>query len=114
MSYPKKHAGKSGGPKNNPKLSQKRRDKLIALQQKEQLKSLLISKFLQKYGKVKGNKEFIAREVNAILKSGKITEQNLKALEDKIKLRLAIEDKAPSVHSQLSKGSKRSGGKPPS
>ncbi len=101
MSYPKKHGNKDGGPKYNPKLSQKRRDKLIALQQKEQLKSLLISKFLQKYGKVKGNKEFIAREVNAILKSGKITETNLKNLEDKIKLRLAIEDKAPSVHSQL-------------
>jgi hypothetical protein len=34
---------------------------------------------------VKGNKEFISREVNALLKSGKITEENLKSLEDKIK-----------------------------
>ena len=49
------------------KLSNKRRDKLIALQQKEQLKSLLVSKFVEKYGKVKGNKEFIAREVNSLL-----------------------------------------------
>jgi hypothetical protein len=32
MSYPKKHGNKDGGPKYNPKLSQKRRDKLIALQ----------------------------------------------------------------------------------
>ena len=85
MSYPKKRVGKQGGPKYNPKLSAKRRDKLIALQQKEQLKSLLVSKFVEKYGKVKGNKEFIAREVNKLLKSGKITEENLKNLEDKIK-----------------------------
>ena len=31
MSYPKKRPGKNGGPKYNPKLSAKRRDKLIAL-----------------------------------------------------------------------------------
>ena len=100
MSYPKKRTGKTGGPKYNPKLSQKRRDKLIALQQKEQLKSLLVSKFVEKYGKIKGNKEFIAREVNALLKSGKITETNLKSLEDKIKARLQISGKAPSDHGQ--------------
>jgi len=58
-----------------------------------------VSKFVEKYGKVKGNKEFISREVNALLKSGKITETNLKCLEDKIKKRLKINDKAPSVHS---------------
>ena len=63
---------------------------------------MLVTKFVEKYGKVKGNKEFIAREVNALLKSGKITEENLKALEDKIKQRLKINDKVPSVHSQIS------------
>jgi len=56
---------------------------------------------VEKYGKVKGNKEFIAREVNKLLKSGKITEENLKNLEDKIKARLQISGKAPSIHSQM-------------
>ena len=60
----------------------------------------MVTKFVEKYGKVRGNKEFIAREVNALLKTGKITEENLKALEDRIKVRLNItNDKAPSVHS---------------
>ena len=104
MSYPKKNTGKAGGPKYNPKLSQKRRDKLIALQQKEQLKSLLVSKFVEKYGKVKGNKEFIAREVNSLLKSGKITETNLKALEDKIKSRLKIGGGGPSPAKDVGPG----------
>jgi chaperonin cofactor prefoldin len=63
------------------------------------MKSLLVSTFVKKYGKVKGNKEFISKEVNALLKSGKITKENLEALEDKIKARLKIVDKAPSVHS---------------
>ena len=44
-----------------------------------------VTKLVEKYGKVKGNKEFIAKEDNALLKSVKITETNLKALEDKIK-----------------------------
>jgi len=48
---------------------------------------------------VKGNKEFIAKEVNAVLKSGKVTEKNLSALEAKIKQRLKITEKAPSIHS---------------
>jgi len=64
------------------------------------LKSLLITKFVEKYGRIKGNKEFIAKEVNRLLKSGKITEENLRALEDKIKRRLKlVPDKAPSVRS---------------
>jgi len=62
-----------------------------------------VTKFVEKYGKVKGNKEFIAKEVNALLKSGKITEENLKALEDRIKKRLKIageeNEDAISVHS---------------
>ena len=62
-----------------------------------------MTKFVEKYGKVKGNKEFIAKEVNALLKSGKITEENLKALEDRIKKRLKIageeNEDAISVHS---------------
>lgn len=68
----------------------------------------MVTKFVEKYGKVKGNKEFISKEVNALLKSGKISETNLKALEDKIKTRLKIPTKAPSVHSHTSKCSHHS------
>jgi len=85
MSYPKKQVARKGKAEYNSKLSKKRRDKLVSLQQKEKLKSLLVTKFIEKYGKVKGNKEFIAKEVNALLKSGKVTEENLSALEGKIK-----------------------------
>jgi len=91
MSYPKKHpvnAKTSGQEKLSPgtKLPGEKREKLMAIQQREQLKGLLVNKFLEKYGKDKSiNTEVVNREVANFIKNEKLTEENLRRLEQKIK-----------------------------
>lgn len=87
MSYPKKGTKtqeKDG--KANKKISEDRKQKLLAIQQREQLKGLLVNKFLEKYGGTdKKTSEAITKEVQEYLKNEKMTETSLKVLEDKIK-----------------------------
>ena len=63
-------------------MSEKRREKLLGIQKREQLKGLLINKFKNKYG----NKQSatIQNEVNKFLNNNRLTEENLKALDEKI------------------------------
>ena len=89
MSYPKK------GPSTNTKsvksaggsrLTEEKRERLLAIQQREQLKGMLVNKFLEKYGGKKvQNSDHINKEVTDFLKNEKLTEDNLKRLEQRIK-----------------------------
>mmetsp|Transcript_14711 Transcript_14711/g.17023 ORF Transcript_14711/g.17023 Transcript_14711/m.17023 type:complete len:214 (+) Transcript_14711:44-685(+) len=66
----------------NSKMSAARKEKLLNIQKKEQLKGLLINKFKLKYGnKAEG---LIASEVTKFLKNDRLTESNLVKLDDKI------------------------------
>jgi hypothetical protein len=80
MSYPKVPPKPSLGPVT--KISEQRRERLLKLQEREELKGLLVSKFKAKYGK---ESTFIEREVDNFIKNETLTEANLRKLDDRIK-----------------------------
>jgi hypothetical protein len=54
MAYPKKRAmAEMNGKVKEPKMSEERRQRLMALQQREEMKGMLVNKFIAKYGKDK-------------------------------------------------------------
>lgn len=65
-------------------VSQARREKLQRIQQREELKSLLVSKFKSKYSAPSVASEVINNEVNRFVNTQKLTEQNLKDLDHRI------------------------------
>jgi hypothetical protein len=71
---------------NAPKsqMSEQRREKLLDIQKREQLKGLLVNKFKLKYGKNPNIGTYIDNEVGKFLKNDRLTEDNLKKLDDKI------------------------------
>lgn len=85
MSYPKKQDKSNQSKAPSTKLSPGKRDRLLAIQQREQLKGLIVNKFLEKYGEKDKNAEFINKEVANFIKTEKVTEDNLRHLEEKIK-----------------------------
>lgn len=92
MSYPKKSAAdskaKSATKGTGSRLTEEKREKLVAIQQREQLKGMLVNKFLEKYGNKQGGSntnQHITNEVNDFLKNEKLTEENLRKLEQRIK-----------------------------
>ena len=80
MSYPKVP------PKPNvstaTRLSEQRKQRLLKLQEREELKGLLVNKFKAKYGK---NLPFIDREVEKFIRDNTLTEANLRKLDEQIK-----------------------------
>lgn len=94
-------------------MSDARRERLLDIQKREQLKGLLINKFKVKYGDKPTLSKYIDNEVQKFLKNDRLTEENLKRLDEKIlkeaELRGKREellDDRKSVHSQ---GSRRAG-----
>lgn len=88
MSYPKKSlpSKKTPNSQSNSRLPEDKKEKLLAIHQREQLKGLLVSKFLEKYGNTKGlNSDAINKEVADFIKSQPLTEENLRKLEQKIR-----------------------------
>jgi hypothetical protein len=66
------------------KMSETRRERLVEIQKREQLKGLLINKFKVKYGAQQGMSKFIENEVSRFLTNERLTETNLKQLDYKI------------------------------
>ena len=111
MSYPKVPPKANLGQQS--RLTDDRKARLLKLQEREELKGLLISKFKKKYG----GAEFINKEVENFIKSETLTEANLRKLDDKLAQKYefkAPSSKAPSVagsvRSQKSNASQRSQG----
>lgn len=80
------------------KLTNDRRDRLLAIQQREQLKGLIVNKFLEKY-QAKNKPQynaFVDKQVNEFIKNEKLTEENLKKLEAKIQAYHSNPDQQPS------------------
>ena len=100
-------------------MSQQRRDRLMDIQKREQLKGMLINKFKLKYGDKPQLSKYIDNEVQKFLKNGRLTEDNLRGLDTKISKECELREKkediladrksnAGSVRSGVSRGSKRS------
>lgn len=64
-------------------MSEQRREKLLKIKHREDLKGKLVTKFLHKYGN-RRRPSFIEQEVEKALDGAALTEENLKKLDDKI------------------------------
>jgi hypothetical protein len=65
-------------------VSDSKKEKLLDIQKREQLKGMLVNKFKLKYGKNPNIGSYIDNEVVKFLKNDRLTEDNLKKLDDKI------------------------------
>ena len=59
-------------------MSEARRERLVDIQKREQLKGMLISKFKFKYGDKPTLSKYIDNEVSRFMKNGRLTEENLR------------------------------------
>lgn len=94
-------------------MSDSRRERLLDIQKREQLKGLLVNKFKVKYGDRPQLAKYIDNEVQRFLKNDRLTEDNLKRLDDKIlkeaELRVKKED-VLSDHKSVKSGGFGRGG----
>ena len=67
------------------------RERLVNLQKKQKLKDLLITKFMQKYG-IKHPEKILEDEINKFLQGERLTDNDLKRLDNKVKK--LLEEKA--------------------
>jgi hypothetical protein len=105
-------------------MSDARRERLVEIQKREQLKGMLVNKFKLKYGNQAVLSKFIENEVQKFLAHDRLTEVNLKALDIKIMKEADKKDRqqeilddrksqgarSQSAHSQVSRRSIRSAG----
>lgn len=91
-------------------MSEARREKLLDIQKREQLKGLLINKFKLKYGDKPSLAKYIDNEVQKFLKNDRLTEENLKRLDERILKESELRDKKDAIlddrKSERSTGSK--------
>ena len=59
-------------------MSDARRERLMDIQKREQLKGMLVNKFKLKYGNKSNFAKYIDNEVARFLKNGRLTEDNLR------------------------------------
>lgn len=78
-------------------ISDKQKEKLLDIQKREQLKGLLVNKFKLKYGKQGNVANYIDNEVNKFLKNDRLTEENLKKLDDKINKEAQLRHKKEQI-----------------
>ncbi|OMJ73298.1 hypothetical protein SteCoe_28050 [Stentor coeruleus] len=79
------------------KLSEQQKARLLKLQEREELKGLLVNKFKKKYG---NNAGFIDKEVENFMKQETLTEANLQKLDDKIKKKAEADKNSVSNKSE--------------
>lgn len=78
-------------------MSDKRRERLLEIQKREQLKGMLINKFKVKYGEKPAMSKYIDNEVGKFLKNGRLTEDNLRNLDTKIGKEADLRDKREDI-----------------
>jgi hypothetical protein len=78
-------------------MSESRRERLMDIQKREQLKGMLVSKFKLKYGEKKDLGKYIDNEVARFLKNGRLTEDNLRTLDVKISKEAELRDKKKEI-----------------
>ena len=88
-----------------------RREKLLDIQKREQLKGLLINKFKVKYGdKGPTLAKYIDNEVQKFLKNDRLTEDNLKKLDERILKESEVRDRKETILDD--RKSQKAGGAP--
>lgn len=78
-------------------MSESRRERLLDIQKREQLKGLLVNKFKLKYGDRPNIAKYIDNEVQKFLKNDRLTEDNLKKLDDKILKESELREKKDAI-----------------
>ena len=78
-------------------MSEGRRERLVEIQKREQLKGMLVNKFKLKYGNHAAMPKFIENEVQRFLANDRLTEVNLKALDIKIAKEAENRDKKSQI-----------------
>jgi hypothetical protein len=78
-------------------MSDARRERLLDIQKREQLKGMLINKFKLKYGDKPQIAKYIDNEVDKFLKNDRLTEDNLKRLDNKILKESELRDKRDMI-----------------
>jgi len=78
-------------------MSDAKREKLIDIQKREQLKSLLISKFKLKYGDKANIGTYIDNEVGKFMKNSRLNEENLRSLDNKISKEAQLREKKDAI-----------------
>ena len=78
------------------------RERLLNLQKKEKLKDLLITKFMQKYG-IKHPEKVLEDEISKFLQGEKLTDADLKRLDEKVKKLLKDKAEKDKIKSTLTR-----------
>lgn len=78
-------------------MTDKRREKLMDIQKREQLKGMLINKFKVKYGDKPQLSSYINNEVAKFLKNDRLTEHNLQGLDSKINREAELRGKKEDI-----------------
>ena len=78
-------------------MSEARRERLMDIQKREQLKGMLVSKFKLKYGDRPQLGKYIDNEVGRFLKNGRLTEDNLRNLDSKISKEADLREKRQAI-----------------
>ena len=114
MSKVSNQGSRTGSAKSG--MSEARRERLMDIQKREQLKGMLISKFKLKYGDKPQLSKYIDNEVVKFLKDGRLTENNLRNLDTKISKEAELRDKKEAIldDRKSNAGSARSGARPTS
>ena len=95
MSQRSNQGSRAGSAKSG--MSEARRERLMDIQKREQLKGMLISKFKLKYGDKPQLNKYIDNEVARFLKNGRLTEDNLRSLDTKINKEADLRDKREAI-----------------
>lgn len=90
-------ASQAGRSEHKSQMSDARREKLLDIQKREQLKGMLVNKFKLKYGNNANVATYIDNEVGKFLKNDRLTEENLKKLDNKIMREAELRDKKQAV-----------------
>ena len=95
MSRVSNQGSRAGSAKSG--MSEARRERLMDIQKREQLKGMLISKFKLKYGDRPQLNKYIDNEVARFLKNDRLTEDNLRNLDTKISKEADLRDKKEAI-----------------
>ena len=90
----KSEIGSSAG---KSQMSDSRKDRLLDIQKREQLKGMLVNKFKLKYGDKPNIVSYIDNEVQRFLKNDRLNEDNLKKLDDRILKECELRDKKEAL-----------------
>ena len=93
-------------------LTEIKRQKLVNIQKREQLKGLLINKFKTRYGQQNVSSTVISEQVNKFLDKQKLTEDNLKKLDVEIFKEVQKKEQSKKKHAEATKEKRISGSRP--